>query len=452
MTEVDVEPVHPSNQLPRVLGLVFGLAIVVGGVIGSGIMRAPGVVALGVRSEPLTLLLWLAVGGVAMLSAMPMVEAGASVPRAGGSYAIATRAFGPTTGFMAGWLNWLQFSSSNAFIAVVFGEYVQRLGFATALPTSLIAVGLIAAMAAINLTGSRISGASQNIASGAKGAAFLLVAAVLFVSPRAPAGFHPAGAVHPVLVGAAAINAVIMAIRVIYQTYAGWDGAIYFSEDVKHPERNIARATFAGIGLVTVVYLLVNAAMMHVLTPDQIAGSKLAVGDAVRVSLGPAGDTVITAIGALSLAAIVNLQIMAASRITYRMARDGVLPRFLAVVSPGGAPRRSVVVLALASALFAASGSYEAIVRIYAPWGIGGVLIVCLSSIRLRFKEPDLHRPYVAPLFPWISIFAALIQATLIAVVLIDDPASGAWSAVVLAAPLPLYLLLTRRRAAPAAT
>ncbi len=446
------DPHHPHLELSRVLGIVFGLAVVVGGVIGSGIMRAPGVVALGIHNEPLTLLFWAAGGAFAMLTAMPLVEAGASIPRAGGSYPIATRAFGPAAGFMTGWLTWLQYAASNAFISVVFAEYVQRLGFATALPKSVIAVGLILAVAALNWTGTRISGASQSIASAVKGGAFLLVAAVLFLSPRAPAGFHPAGvSVHPALVGGAAVSAVIMAIRVIYQTYAGWDGAIYFSEEVHRPERNVARATFMGIGLVTVVYMLVNAAVFHVLSPDQIAGSELAVGDAIKVSLGPAGNTVITAIGALSLAAIVNLQIMAASRITFRMAADGVLPRFLAVVAPGGTPRRSVALLALASAVFAGSGSYEKIVTIYAPWSIGSVMMVCLSSIWLRYREPDLHRPFRTPLFPWLSIFAVAVQVTLIAVIVVDDPVSGIWSAIVVVLPLPLYLYFTRRQRAAVA-
>ncbi|HEX4740200.1 MAG TPA: amino acid permease [Caulobacteraceae bacterium] len=445
------DPHHPHLQLSRVLGIVFGLAVVVGGVIGSGIMRAPGVVALGIHNEPLTLLFWAAGGAFAMLTAMPLVEAGASIPRAGGSYPIATRAFGPATGFMTGWLTWLQYAASNAFISVVFAEYVQRLGFATALPKSVIAVGLILAVAALNWTGTRISGASQSIASAIKGAAFILVAAVLYLSPRAPAGNHLTAAVHPALVGAAAVSAVVMAVRVIYQTYAGWDGAIYFSEEVHRPERNVARATFMGIGLVTVVYLLVNAAVFHVLSPGQIAGSELAVGDAIKVSLGAAGNTVITAIGVLSLAAIVNLQIMAASRITYRMAADGVLPRFLAVVAPGGTPRRSVALLALASAVFAGSGSYEKIVTIYAPWSIGSVMMVCLSSIWLRYKEPELDRPFRTPLFPWLSIFAVLVQVTLIAVVVVDDPISGIWSAIVVLLPLPLYLYFTRRRTAVAA-
>jgi len=448
MTDQTANPASPAPAAPhlsRVLGLVFGLAVVVGGIIGSGIMRAPGVVALGLHSVPLTLVFWAAGGGLALLSAMPLVEAGASVPQAGGSYPIATKAFGATAGFMTGWLTWLQYTSSNAFIAVVFGEYVHRLGLAGGVSKGALAVGLILACAAINWTATRVSGGSQSVASAIKGAAFVLVAAILFASPHAPASYHPAD-IHPIATGAATVAAIIMGIRVIYQTYAGWDGAIYFSEEVDNPQRNVARATFVGIGLVTVLYLLLNAALFHVLTPNQIAGSELAMGDAIRVSMGALGDKVLTGIGVISLAAIVNLQVMAASRITYRMAADGVLPKFLSQVAKGGAPQLSVAAVAVVSAIFAGSGSYESITRIYAPWSIGSVFMICISAIALRYREPNLPRPYLTPLFPWIPIFAALIQAVLIAIVVLDDPASGLWSLVVLVAPLPLYLYFTRRR------
>lgn len=441
MTEFSHPPL--PRPLSRVLGIVFGLAVVVGGVIGSGIMRAPGVVDLGLKSQPVILLAWLLGGGVAMLAAMPLVEAGASVPRAGGTYPIAERAFGPAAGFLTGWLSWLQYTASNAFIAVVFGEYVHRLGLAPGLSNSELAIGLIIAVTAVNLLGTRISGASQSLASALKGAAFLVLVAILFASHHAAAAPAP-GAGQAAMTGAAGVGAIIMGIRVIYQTYAGWDAAIYFSEEVQRPDRNVARATFWGIGLVTILYLLVNAAVMHVLTPGAIAGSALAAADAARVSLGPIGDTVITAIGLLSLAAIVNLQIMAAPRITYRMARDGVLPPILARVAPGGAPYVSVVLVTLASGLFAASGSYETIVTIYAPWSMGAILMVCLSAIKLRVSEPDLARPWKMPLFPWIAIGACLIQVALISVVVWDNPASGLWSALVVAAPLPIYFLMAR--------
>ena len=433
---------HAPASLLRILGLVFGVAVVVGGMVGSGIMRAPGVVALGITSPTLMLLAWAVGGGIALLSAMPLVEAGASVPMAGGIFPIATRAFGPAAGFLSGWIGWLQYAASNAFIAVVFGEYVHRLGFAAQLSTSLLACALIVAVAAVNWLGTAISGGSQSVASAVKGVAFLGLTAILFASPHAP----PAAVLHigHVLPGITTIGALVMAVRVIYQTYAGWDGAIYFSEEVHRPERNVARATFGGIAAVTVLYVVINAAVLHVLSPSAIAGSALAVGDAGKISMGALGDTAITAIGLFSLAAIVNLQAMTAPRITWRMAKDGALPYAFAGVAKSGSPRLGVAVFAIVALLFAGTGSYESIVRIYAPWSMAAILIVCLAAIRLRVAEPDLERPYRMPLFPWIAIGACLIQAALIAVVIWDDPLGGLISTVVAVAPLPIFLVFAK--------
>jgi APA family basic amino acid/polyamine antiporter len=429
-----------SRSLLRVLGLVFGLAVVVGSVIGSGIMRAPGVVALGITSPPLILLAWALGGGLAMLTAMPLVEAGSSVPHAGGAYPIVTRAFGPTVGFFGGWLAWIQNVAANGFMSAVFAEYVHRLGIAEAVPAGVLACGLILAVACINWVGTRFSGASQSLASAIKGAAFVVLVVILFASPRAHAA-APAAAL-PVITS---VGALVMGIRVIYQTYAGWDAAIYFSEEVHRPDRNVARATFWGIGAVTVLYLLINAAVLHVLSPAAIAGSPLAVGDAAKVSLGPLADTVITGLGLFSLAAIVNLQIMSASRVTWRMARDGALPPALAVVARKGSPRRSIALMVIVSLIFAATGTYESIVRIFAPWSIGAILMICLSAIRLRFTEPDLARPWRMPLFPWVAIVAVAIQASLIVLFVVDDPVAGAASAVVAFAPIPIYLIFAKR-------
>jgi APA family basic amino acid/polyamine antiporter len=432
---------HPPTLL-RILGLVFGLAVVVGGMVGSGIMRAPGVVAKGITSPPLILLAWALGGVLALISAMPLVEAGASVPMAGGPYPIARRALGPVAAFLVGWISWLQYVASSAFIAVVFGEYVHRLGMATALSKSTLAVGLIASVALINCLGTRISGSSQSIASAVKGGAFIVLTAILFASRHAPP-ILPQTDHSAALVGITSVGALVMAIRVIYQTYAGWDAAIYFSEEVQRPDRNVARATFGGIAAVMALYVLVNAGVLHVLDPSAIAGSELAVGDAAKVSLGPIADVVITSMGLFSLAAIVNLQAMAAPRITFRMARDGAAPPVLARVTRGGAPWVGVLVGAAVSALFALMGSYENIVKIYAPWSMGAILMVCLCAIRLRVVEPDLPRPWKMPLFPWTAIVGAAMQAILIIIVVLDDPIYGLLSALAIIAPLPIFLLFT---------
>jgi APA family basic amino acid/polyamine antiporter len=88
-------------------------------------------------------------------------------------------------------------------------------------------------------------------------------------------------------------------------------------------------------------------------------------------------------------------------------------------------------------------GSYENIVKIYAPWSMGAILMVCLCAIRLRVMEPDLPRPWKMPLFPWTAIVGAAMQAILIIIVVLDDPIYGLLSALAIIAPLPIFLLFT---------
>ncbi len=446
----DVSANRSPPQLLRVLGLVFSLAVVVGGVIGSGIMRAPGEVAKAITEPWLILVAWILGGGSAMLAAMPLVEAGASVPLAGGTYSISARAFGPGVGFLNGWLTWLQYTASNAFISVVFGEYVHRLGLLPMVHAGVLGCALMLTVTVLNWSGTKVSGLSQSIGSAIKGGLFVVIVAVLFLAPHgvAPASMsvvaHLGKAAGPIT----SIGALATAISVIYQTYAGWDGAIYFSEEVDNPQRNVARATFLGIGLVTVLYVMINAAAMWVLPVSALAGSKFAVGDAVRVVMGPFVDTFVTAMGLFSLAAIVNLQVMAASRVPFAMARDGVAPRFLMKVAKSGTPHTSLALVCamslaieIAAIIIAPDTGYKWIVRIYSPWSIGAILMVCISAIKLRVSEPDLPRPYRMPLFPWIAILATLVQTALIAALVLDDPVAGGWSALIgLIAPVAIYL------------
>jgi len=101
------------GRLLRIFGLGFGLAVVLGGVIGSGIMRNPSVVANGFPDARWILLAWLGGGLVVLIDAMPTVELGAAIPLAGGPYSIVTRAIGPRFGFLIGWADWCQLTVST---------------------------------------------------------------------------------------------------------------------------------------------------------------------------------------------------------------------------------------------------------------------------------------------------------------------------------------------------
>lgn len=422
------------GHLLRILGLAFGLAVVVGGVVGQGILRTPGIVAGAVPDPTLILALWALGGIVILIDACSWAELGASIPATGGPYVFARRAFGRVGGTVAGWADWLNTVLVLSFLSVVFGEYCHRLGLGTALPIGALSLVLILVCSGINWTGTRISGASQTLLSAFKGLAIVVLVAALFLfggdGPAAPA-VSAAPQISPVL----AAGAMLVAISAVLNTYGGWTAGVYFGEEIVAPERNVVRATFGGILLIMVLYVAVNAALLHVLTPAEMAASKLPVADAAARVFGANADRLITAVSLLSIAAIANLYLMFVSRIGFAMARDGVLPAVLARTSKSGTPRPALVAGAAVAAAAALSGTYLELVAITVPMTAALVAFIDLGAIVMRRKEPDLPRPFKMPLYPLPAILGILLNAGLAIAMLIDDPwhaAIGIGGAIVL--------------------
>jgi APA family basic amino acid/polyamine antiporter len=440
---------HPTCELLRVLGVVFGLAVVVGGVVGQGIMRTPGIVAGALPSPMLIMGVWILGGAIILIDACATVELGASMPRSGGPYVFAERAFGPVWGTMLGWADWLNWTIALSYISVVFGEYAQRLGFGAGLPTGALAVLLIACVGAINWTGTKTSGASQVIGSAIKGFGLLGLIAVLWLTPASSHATVPVAASHlnPVF----GIAAFAIAIRGVAITYAGWASCVYFCEELHQPERNVVRATFGGIALVILLYVGINAALLHVLTPAQIAASKLPVADAAAAVLGPTSGIVITALAIFSVVAIANLFVMSTSRIGFAMARNHVLPAMLARVSPSGTPRMAMLCSTGVAALLASTGGYERLIAIGAPFTIGVSAVCSLAAVRMRFKEPELVRPFRMPLFPLPALFGFSVAILLLGAIFYEDPfdsSLGIGFVLAIGAVMKLRELLPARRVA----
>lgn len=435
-----------KGHLLRILGLAFGLAVVVGGVVGQGILRTPGIVAGAVPDPTLILLLWSIGGLLILIDACSLVELGASIPKAGGPYALAERAYGPIGGTVVGWADWIISTLVIAFVSVVFGEYCHRLGIGTAIPASLLSVALIAICWAINWTGTRLSGASQTALSATKGLVLAALVAALFLFGEAPAATETAATV-PVspAIGAAAL---LVAMRAVVNTYGGWHASVYFGEEIIAPNRNIARSTFGGILLVTALYVGINAALLHVLTPAQMAASELPVADAASLVFGPAGGWLMTALALVSLLAIANLFLMVGSRIGFAMARDGILPSAMASASASGTPRLALTVGALMAAGLAISGTYEELLSVAVPLTVATIASLDLAAILMRRREPDLPRPFKMPLYPLPALAGLALNLALLAAMFVDDPLHtgvGIGAAVVLGIG---YMLARRMSAA----
>jgi len=410
---------HTTGELLRVLGLVFGIAAVVGGSIGQGIFRTPGIVAGAVPDPTLILLLWAAGATIAAISAIPYAELGAAVPRAGGPYVFVSRGLGRTAGITIGWSDWLINMSTQAFLSVVVAEFLHRLGLLSNAPQEVIAPSLIALFFALNWTNTRLCGSSQTIGSALKGACLLVLVLVLLTAPLGTSATSQA----PVSVsGVIGISAIIVAMRVVQNTYDGWNNCIYFCEEMDNPERSVPRALFGGIALVTALYLLVNVALLRVMSPSAMAGSNFPAADALQLVLGGWAGMLLTVLGVISVAANLNLNAMFGPRVALAMARDRVLPSALAKVAPGGTPRLALVVTSGLAMLFSASGTYEELIAFNVALGVLVNLSVCICAWRMRQTEPTLPRPWRMPLYPVSVLLAAITNASLLAALVYEDP------------------------------
>ncbi len=441
---MDAAAPPPRGQLLRILGLGFGLATVVGGVIGAGILRQPGVVA-GALGDPVLIIGFWVIGGLmAAINAFVVVELGSSLPRAGGPYSLVAHALGPRAGATIGWADWFNGMSTLAFLSVACAEFLQRAGVFTDRPLGLIAVALVLAAFVLNWTNTRVNGFSQTLLCAAKGFALAALMVALFLAPAVPPP-PPDAPVGP----AVGLAALALAMRAIHNSYTGYQTPIYVGEELQAPQRNVARSVFGGLALVATLYILINVALLRVLTIEDMAASPLAMAEGAVKAFGPNGGLAVALFGVLSVAASVNLRLMTHSRGAFAMARDGALPTALARVAPGGTPRLALTLTMAGAVTLAASGAYLALVAINTPLRIIIEIALVAVLVRMRRTQPDLPRPFRMPLFPLPVVLALLLNTALLAAVIWEDPANSgiALGALGLAAAV----IWWKRRPVPAA-
>jgi APA family basic amino acid/polyamine antiporter len=417
---LDAAPSRPANQLLRVLGFGFGLATVVGGVIGAGILRQPGVVAGAIGDPVFIISLWVVGGLMAAVNAFTVVELGSSLPRAGGPYALVAHGFGPRAGATIGWVDWFNGMSTLAFLSVAFAEFLQRAGAFTDRHLGVLAVALVLAAFILNWTNTRLNGFSQTLFCGLKGLALAVLMLALFLAPAVPPA-PPEGLPGPAL----GLAALAIAMRAIHNSYTGYQTPIYVGEELKAPERNVARSVFGGLALVSTLYILINMALLRVLSIEEMAASPLAMAEGAVKAFGPNGGLAVALFGVLSVAASVNLRLMTHSRGAFAMARDGALPAPLARVAPGGTPRVALTLTMAGAVLLAASGAYLALVAINAPLRILIEIALIATLVRLRRTEPDRPRPFRMPLYPLPVVLALVLNSALLAAIVWEDPANS---------------------------
>ena len=405
----DPEPTASQpGKLLSVLGVAFGLAGSVGGTIGAGILRTPGLVAAQLNTPWLVLLAWLVGGVYALLGAVCIAELAASLPRAGGWYVYAEQAFGRRAGWLVGWTDWVAHCIGLAWVATTVGELLADwipANSAAAWHSQALALLVLALFSAVQLLGVRAGGASQELLSLVKAVAFLGLAAASFVLPSAvPITTTTGVALAPPQGSALAIGAVL-ALQAVITTFDGWASPVYFAEEFSEPSRDLPRSLIGGVLAVLVLYLLINAALLHVLPMPVLSQANLPAADAARSLLGQPGGQVISAVALVSLLGLINTVVMAAPRILFGLSRDQLMPAALSGVNPGGTPTTALVLTSACAGLLVLAGSFDHLLGMGAFLYVGLPLSGIAAQLWLRRQQPELPRPYLSwgyPLTPWL--------------------------------------------------
>ena len=234
-----VDLAKPSGLL-KVLGVAFGLAMIVGNTIGAGILRSPGDVAAALPSPAWFIGVWLAGGIYALLGAMTMAEMVVLIPKSGGQYVYARRALGEYPGFVVGWTDWISSCGAIAAVSIALGELCTEMVPPLAGHETAIAISVILGFTAVNWVGVRSGDKVQQLLSLLKVVALLAVAAACFVTSATPMAAQPLPAVPS---GLAFVAALVFVFQNVLYSYDGWNGVTYFGGEMKDPGREAPRAS-----------------------------------------------------------------------------------------------------------------------------------------------------------------------------------------------------------------
>ena len=445
----------PSRgRLLQVLGVWFGIAAAIGNTIAAGIVRTPGDIAKLLPNPWLFLGVWILGGMYALLGASSLAELGAAIPRSGGQYNFARRGIGEYAGFLVGWSDWLSTCGTNAAVAIVIGEYSAVLLPFLAGREKTVAVCMLLFFALLQWRGVKWGSGAQLVTAALKTGAFVILVAACFIlgshlrAPSSSASSADIALPHGFLL----INLVLLGMQSVIYTIDGWDGVIYFSEEVKNPGRDVPRAIFASVFSIMGIYLLLNAAVLYVLPMNEIAGNIFALGAAANKVFGRFGDPIIRTIMIISLLSCINACQMFCTRILYSMSCDRLFFRQAAKVNKGGTPVLALLLSTTVGIIFIL-GTFERVIAMLSFFFVANYTLSYASLFILRKREPDMPRPYRAWGYPWTTGVALIASAIFLVASLVEDRSNAPIAFGILLVSYPVFWLLkfvARRASIPA--
>ncbi|KAJ6596927.1 L-methionine transporter [Mycena vulgaris] len=399
----DPEMVQGESAGEKSIGLVNGIALIVGLQIGSGIFSSPGVVVANTNSVGASLIVWAASGLLGWTGASSFAELGSAIPQNGGAQAYLAYAYGPLVSYLFAWTAIIALKpGGNAVISLIFSEYLNRIFWHTArvdvspddIPQWAIKVTAIVAVALVTIF---------CVAARKLGTRVAVVFTTLKISitilgiVQLARGKQSSSLTEPLFTGSSTSpSSYSLAFYSGLWAFDGWDQANYVGGEIHNPEKNIPRAIHSSMSIVTLLFLLANVAYFVVLDKNTISLSNTVAMDFGRALFGPIGGTIFAFMVAISCFGALNGSFYTSSRLVYAAGREGYLPAlFGRLHATRKTPLNATLLQAGITTMFILiGGGFRSLINfsVVASWAF--YFLTVLGLVILRVKEPMLERPY----------------------------------------------------------
>jgi APA family basic amino acid/polyamine antiporter len=302
---------------------------------------------------------------------------------------------------------------------------------------------VIVLFTAFNSLGLRASSTAQQLLSLLK----VLMLAALVAAAFAYSGSQSHGA-QAVALAAPGVGfvALVVSMQMVLEVYDGFYSVCFFSEETTDPDRTLPRALLYGTLLVVGIYLAVNAALLHVLSPAELGAAKLAPADALARVYGPPARRAVALLALVASLGVLNVSILLAPRILYGMSRDRLFVSSGTYVTRHGVPLASMWLSAAGAIVVANFGGFDTLYTA-ASFLSACVFLLCGGALFvLRWREPALRRPYRAFGYPWVPGIALITAAALLVVFVFGNTRPSFLAMGVVALTYPLFRFVQSRQ------
>jgi basic amino acid/polyamine antiporter, APA family len=432
-----------DTSLTRTLRLPHATALVVGTILGSAVFVQASELTEHVPRIWAVLVAWSVSGLLTLFGALACAELSSAFPRTGGVYVFLNETYAPVAGFLWGWaMFWVMHSGIIAAMATVFGRYAAVFVPLDDRGIRAVAVCAIVAISALNYLGVKRSSTVQTAFTIGK---VIAVAAIVIVGftlgSRLPVHFDERAA------GPAGVHAQPFLLALVAGLFAfgGWHVVTYTAEETVDPERTIPRALALGIAIVTICYVALNAVYFYVLPLDRVLKSTRVAADTATALLGPPGGRAIAALVMFSVFGAMTGSILAAPRVYFAMARDGLLFDWVHHVHPTfRTPGRAIVLQACWASVLAATGTYRQLFTrvIFTEWIFFALMA---GGIFLLRRRADYRPAYRVWGYPWVPIVFVVASLTIVVNRLISEPIDSAIGLGLVALGIPVFYATSAR-------